>query len=222
MSQFVIEGSFLESAFQAPKELGRKIWKALHLLATNPRHPGLHLENLQGDAFGLQSVRVDDKYRIIISPSAPAATLLYVGVHDDAYKFAGRVRAPKGPMINDIDGLYKLAMLETASASLADKVVRDLLIHTHKYLPLASFLMNQALNGHSVQLQFKQIEQLIKAPFPKSARKYRAWWANEKKGGRHVQANAWVSIGWRVFSVDLKTEAVTFARIEESNEPQIR
>lgn len=81
--------------------------------------------------------------------------------------------------------------------------------------------MNESQWKDSVELRFTKLEQIIKAPLPKSARIHRAWWANERTAGRHVQASAWLLIGWKVLSVDLKTEIVIFFR-EESYEPKIR
>jgi len=212
--KFIVEASFLEAAYQTPKETARKIWKALNLLSSNPQHPGLHLENLKGNASGLQSVRVDDKYRIIISPNHSTPTLLYVGLHDDAYAFAEKVYPSVSLATLVATKLYSIAT-PPAPMSMSPNIIRTLLLRTIRYLPLATFLLSQSEFENRVEVRFSRIEQIIKASLPISARKHRAWWANERSGGRHAQANAWVSIGWRVFSVDLKSETVIFSRLEQ-------
>ncbi|AZR74753.1 hypothetical protein BBF96_00130 [Anoxybacter fermentans] len=66
-----------------------------------------------------------------------------------------------------------------------------------KYDPLKDFLKN--CNDNSVKLTYKEIEKIIDNVLPDSAYKYREWWANEG----HVQANAWLDAGWKVYTVDL-------------------
>ena len=88
------------------------------------------------------------------------------------------------------------------------------MLRTVKYLPIATFLMGRRSVSAEIQLTFAEIENLLRANLPKAARTYRAWWANERGKSRHVQANAWMAVGWRVFSVDLKTESVTFREIQ--------
>lgn len=88
MGSYLIEASFVDAAHELPKDTARKVWKALSLLSKNPSHQGLHLETLRGRAEGLQSVRVDDQYRIILQPGENVPRLLYVGPHHKAYQFA--------------------------------------------------------------------------------------------------------------------------------------
>ena len=82
------------------------------------------------------------------------------------------------------------------------------LVTTRKYLPLAFFLMESKTDRR--ELSFATVERLVS--LPDSARKYRAWWANESKG-RHVQARAWMGVGWRVQSLDLERSTVLFVRV---------
>ena len=212
MANYLIEASFLDSAHELPKDTARKVWKALNLLSKNPSHPGLHLETLRGRAEGLQSVRVDDQYRIILRPDENLRTLIYVGPHDRAYQFAEslpvRVPLPAGGAV-----LYSLAIGHVpAPASVSGSAIKGLLLRPTKYLPLASFLVGRPASVDSVELSFGQIEEVIKALLPKSARRYRAWWANETGRTRHVQANAWVAVGWKVKRVDFDGQLVEFAR----------
>jgi hypothetical protein len=83
------------------------------------------------------------------------------------------------------------------------------LVTTRKYLPLARRLINETRS--SVTFSFAEIEKIIGEPLPNSARRYRAWWANESQTG-HVQALGWMTIGWRVAEVDFGNECVVFRR----------
>jgi DNA-binding transcriptional regulator YiaG len=60
-----------------------------------------------------------------------------------------------------------------------------------------------------VTLRFADVEALLDAPLPSSARKSRTWWSNRKAG---VQAAAWLRAGYRVAQVDLAAERVTFSK----------
>jgi len=90
-------------AYTLPKEIGRKVWKAVRLLSRNSEFPGLNLEKLRGKANGLWSIRVDQQYRIILIRSAQLDTLLFVGTEPDAYRFAENV--PVSAMSTDFDNV---------------------------------------------------------------------------------------------------------------------
>ncbi len=79
----------------------------------------------------------------------------------------------------------------------------------HRYTALARFL--DAEPRSAVRLSFATVEEVLGAPLPPSARNHRAWWGNETAAG-HVQAKAWMAVGWRVSAVNLTAEQVTFVR----------
>jgi hypothetical protein len=81
-----------------------------------------------------------------------------------------------------------------------------------KYDSLKGVLLRT--NGTGVTLTFTEIERALGFRLPISARKYRPWWANQSDGA-HVQAQAWMGAGWRVWSVDLASETVRFDRRHE-------
>lgn len=85
-----------------------------------------------------------------------------------------------------------------------------------RYEPLKQFLSRQS--GNELPLSFKDVEQMIRVPLPKSAREYRPWWANNA-GGSHVQAQAWLEAGWRTERVDMAAERVVFVRRGFPNAP---
>jgi hypothetical protein len=78
-----------------------------------------------------------------------------------------------------------------------------------RYEPLREYLASRS--EPAVRMTFGQIEEVLSAPLPPSARKYRPWWANER-AGTHVHARAWLDAGRRTTDVDLDTEVVTFRR----------
>ena len=77
-----------------------------------------------------------------------------------------------------------------------------------KYGPLRQHLASAS--GNEVTMSFSDLDALV-GGLPASARRYSAWWSNEKEG-RHVQARAWADAGWRVEHVNLRAERVRFVR----------
>lgn len=78
-----------------------------------------------------------------------------------------------------------------------------------KYSALATYLSNTAED--SIQLTFAQVEEIIGDRLPRSARQYRAWWANETSG-THTWSHLWRVAGWLLDTVDLEGHTVTFQR----------
>ena len=78
-----------------------------------------------------------------------------------------------------------------------------------KYAPLGEFL--RLSPGPRLRLSFAQVEFLIGAELPASARKHREWWSNEK-AGTHRQAQAWMTVGYRVQRLNLPRGIVLFER----------
>lgn len=77
-----------------------------------------------------------------------------------------------------------------------------------KYSALRRRLESHA--GPSVDVTFRELDDIV-GGLPASARRYAAWWSNEREGS-HVQAHAWMEAGWRVESVNLTTETVRFTK----------
>jgi hypothetical protein len=76
-----------------------------------------------------------------------------------------------------------------------------------RYAPLYDYLAAQRNNN--VNLTFAEIENILGARLPRSARVYRAWWAN----GGHTQAESWLQAGFRVGIVEQAAGYVIFERI---------
>ena len=68
-----------------------------------------------------------------------------------------------------------------------------------------------ASNDRMVQVTFSEVGKILDHSLPRSARTYRAWWANEKSETRS-QAKSWMRTGWKVDSVDLNQQVVRFIR----------
>jgi len=79
------------------------------------------------------------------------------------------------------------------------------------YTPIKIFLSELPARQTEITLTYEQIEVLLKDRLPPSAYQYPAWWENEK-GGRHVQAHAWLNAGWKVEKVDQVNKWVRFIR----------
>lgn len=78
-----------------------------------------------------------------------------------------------------------------------------------RYEPLREHLAVRA--EPVVTMTFAEIERILGATLPASARRYRPWWANEE-AGTHVHARAWLEAGRRTANVDLASSTVDFTR----------
>lgn len=77
---------FWDDFKKLPKEIQKKVLKAIRLLAENPQHPSLRAKPIQG-AKGIYEATPDMHYRMTYE-RLPGDRLLLrrVGVHDDAIK----------------------------------------------------------------------------------------------------------------------------------------
>jgi hypothetical protein len=77
---------FLKSLSGISPQTIQRIPNRLRLFQENPNLPSLNLELLA--ASTLFSIRVDQKYRAILSRQGPEWRFLYVAMHDEAYRWA--------------------------------------------------------------------------------------------------------------------------------------
>ena len=76
-----------------------------------------------------------------------------------------------------------------------------------KYDPLYDHLAN---NPETViALSFSEIERILGFALPASARRYQAWWANEREG-THSHARSWLEASYGTQGVDLNAQTVRF------------
>ncbi len=80
-----------------------------------------------------------------------------------------------------------------------------------KYAPLTRHL--RAINADRLPMTFAELEALLGFPLPPSARKHRAWWANNPT--THVNAAAWHLAGYQSQAVDLDAEKLAFVKLNE-------
>jgi hypothetical protein len=62
-----------------------------------------------------------------------------------------------------------------------------------------------------VTLSFSEMEEILGFPLPKSARKFRTWWANDNTHSHAV--NGWLTCGWKVNEIDLVEQYVRFRKV---------
>ena len=63
-----------------------------------------------------------------------------------------------------------------------------------RYAPLAVHLQKQPLSVDDLVMTFEQLEAIIGAELPPSARRHRAWWNNH---AGNTQGRAWLDVGWQ-------------------------
>ena len=126
--------------------------------------------------------------------------------------------------IKRIDGLIKKAEEKTktlsAETSESDKFsVAEVVTGGGRYAALADWLQSQPGDITKVQLSFSDIEEIIDAKLPASARDHRAWWANDSVGHRHSQQ--WLEAGWRSSYLNMTEGKGTFVRTQERQQAYI-
>ena len=82
-----------------------------------------------------------------------------------------------------------------------------------KYELLGEYLSDQTAD--SCTLTFSDVESIIGAPLPASARARRGWWGNDRT---HAQARSWMQVGWKVTQRHLLRRGhVHFTRIDHDS-----
>jgi CBS domain-containing protein len=90
---------------------------------------------------------------------------------------------------------------------------------TSKYETLATFLQTLPSHISNVVITLEEIESIIEGELPRTAYEHRAWWANDSVS--HVQSKQWLEVGWRVSSVNISQQRVTFSRIRDREQKYI-
>lgn len=73
----------------------------------------------------------------------------------------------------------------------------------NKYEPFELHLLSIPAATKEVNFTFADIERVLAAPLPESARSHRAWWGNQRDSKNRPQAHAWLSAGFEVDAVTL-------------------
>ena len=97
--QVVLDKGFMEKLIELNKADERKAAQhSVRKFVNDPSNPGLSLERLRDVRDrNLWSMRVGRDVRIILHRSKEAWLVLYVAHHDDAYRWAGRVKVDRHP-----------------------------------------------------------------------------------------------------------------------------
>lgn len=83
-----------------------------------------------------------------------------------------------------------------------------------KYDPLYYWLGAKSLSkGTRIPSTFEQIEEILGAKLPGTARIKPQWWGNEKYDPRHIQCKAWLNAGFEVRELNIPKETVKFEKI---------
>ena len=78
-----------------------------------------------------------------------------------------------------------------------------------KYKPLYEYLVKKRQEGHtSWNASFSEIECIIGALLPRSARTWPLFWSNLRQPRR--ASTAWFRAGWKTSNVDMEAETVLF------------
>ncbi len=86
---------------------------------------------------------------------------------------------------------------------------REKYMMTSKYCTLGEHLLQNEKD--QLTMSFSDVEKVLGFPLPKSARKFRTWWANDSTHSHAV--NGWLKYGWQVNEINLKEGYVLFRRV---------
>jgi len=81
-----------------------------------------------------------------------------------------------------------------------------------KYGPLLAYFRDLSEEMGEITLLFEEIERVIQAELPHTARIDRPWWANTQSS---THARRWLDAGWKVQKVNLDGACVTFTRLNQ-------
>lgn len=89
-----------------------------------------------------------------------------------------------------------------------------------RYAALADYLQSLPGSKDAVELTFNEIEQIIQADLPASARNHRAWWSYDDTSHSHSQQ--WLEAGWKTGYTNIAAGRITFVRIKEREKAYIK
>jgi hypothetical protein len=86
-----------------------------------------------------------------------------------------------------------------------------------KYSALSNLLASAPTKYTVLTMPFSELEGQTGIVLPNSAKNHRPWWANEGSNSRHSQCRAWLGVGFRVYTVNLLQQEVTFERVKPNS-----
>src|SRR5262245_54186118 len=86
---FIIDGSYIEATLRLDANNAQRGWEFVQKFRANPAQPGISLERVdQAKQKNLWSARVSQDLRAILYRDGGDWRFIYIGHHDDAYKWA--------------------------------------------------------------------------------------------------------------------------------------
>ncbi len=98
IDRFILTDTFIKSLIDIDKPLKILVVKCVTLLEKNTFHPSLHSEKIWD---GIYTVRVNLANRIVHQAWEDKIRLLYVGSHNEAYRFIDNLKKKKVLVIHD-------------------------------------------------------------------------------------------------------------------------
>lgn len=108
----------------------------------------------------------------------------------------------------------------TLEPGLTSYAITDAAQGGSRYAALADYLQSLPGNKDSVELTFNEIEQIIQADLPASARNHRAWWSYDDTSHSHSQQ--WLEAGWKTGYTNIAAGRINFVRIQEREKDYIK
>lgn len=119
-----LSNEFLLQLAKLPANVHTKVMKWAIQFQSDPKSPGINYENINGARdSNLKSVRLDRDWRgVVFKPSAgDVYVLLYVGHHDDAYRWAENRKLT----INPVTGAMQMVTFESVSEAVPAPAEKD-------------------------------------------------------------------------------------------------
>ena len=112
---------FLEQAAVLPKDTKAKLFKCLHYLCNDPRHPSLHTKKVKGTSSNVFECRVDRCIRLIFDRVGSSLRCWYVGEHNSTLKLASGA----GMSVDDIELIEESVSIEAINNYLETNIIND-------------------------------------------------------------------------------------------------
>jgi len=118
MNDVAVSRSFLRAAGRFGAQDRARIFDFVGKFYENPTRPGTNLEVVKGARDPeIRSARVTQSIRAIVHRSDEASVLLYVGEHDEAYRWAVQRTVTRHPVTRDVQIVAETEAVQSAIAA---------------------------------------------------------------------------------------------------------
>lgn len=128
---YLLTNEFVDCLYNLDKGLKTMATKVLYLLAKNPSHPSLNVEKIFDNVY---TARLDLNHRIVHQLEADKIRLLYIGTHDNAYRFTQKLHHKKIGVVREPISTYKIVKKKFSKVVKSQKTSRRMLIANIPYL----------------------------------------------------------------------------------------